>query len=161
VRFRERCREVAEETSDAELAKLRDRFQTKIDRVSEQMATAHARYQEADAIAAAKSEENLFGTAGDLLGAFLGGKSRSNPLKRAANRRTATAKAQAKADTEAAKYQAKHQELAELEDELAAEVNDIVSRYEALAGNIESVDIRLEKSDVRVADLKLVWVPVE
>jgi hypothetical protein len=161
VRFRERCREVAEETSDAELAKLRDRFQTKIDRVSEQMATAHARYQEADAIAAAKSEENLFGTAGDLLGAFLGGKSRSNPLKRAANRRTATAKAQAKADTEAAKYQAKHQELAELEDELAAEVNDIVSRYEALAGNIERVDIRLEKSDVRVADLKLVWVPVE
>mgnify|MGYP006200667761 CR=1 FL=1 len=37
---------------------------------------------QADAVAAAKSEENLLGTAGDLLGAFLGGRSGSSASAR-------------------------------------------------------------------------------
>jgi hypothetical protein len=158
--FRARCAAAAEEAADAELSKLKDKFQKRIDRVKDQIATAQMRYKEMDAVAAAKSEESLLGTAGDLLGAFLGGKSGSSALKRTASRRTAAAKAEAKAEAAAAQYHAKMQELADLDRELADEVNGIVSRYDDLAGQIETVDIPLEKTDVRVAELKLVWVPV-
>lgn len=158
--FRERCKVAAEEAADEELAKLKDGYQTKIDRIKDQIADAEARYQEADAVAAAKSQETLLGTAGDLLGTFLGGRSGSTALSKAAKRRTAAAKAEAKADSEAAKYHAKHQELADLEDELAAEVEEIVGKYEDLAGNIEKLEVGLEKNDVTVVEVRLVWVPV-
>ena len=49
---------------------------------------------------------------------------------------------------------------AELEEELAAEVAEITGRYDTAAAEIEEVEIPLEKSDVRVADLRLVWIPV-
>lgn len=158
--FRARCAQEAESVSDGELAKLKDSFQVKIDKVRADIAAAQTRYQEADAVAAAKSQENLLGTAGDLLGAFLGGKSGSTALNKAASRRTATAKASAKADSAAAKYHAKTAELEELEQELAAEVGDIVAKHQGLADQIETVDIPLEKTDVRIADLKLIWIPV-
>ncbi len=157
--FAERCSNLAEEQADAQLAKLKDRFQTRIDRVREQMASAQARYQEADAIAAAKSEETVLGTAGDLLGAFLGGKSGSTALNKAASRRTAAAKAEAKAESEATKYHAKAAELDQLEQELADEVNAIVAEHQEMAGQIDELEIPLEKSDIRIVDVKLVWVP--
>lgn len=158
--FRTRGQAAAEEASDAELAKLRDRYQAKIDRLQGEISRARARWAEADAVAAAKNEETVLGTAGDLLGAFLGGKSGSTALNKAATRRTAAAKASAKADTEAGKYRAKVTELGELEAGLADEVTAIVAKYQELSANVETVDIPLEKSDIRIVDLKLVWVPV-
>lgn len=158
--FRERCRASSKAAADAELAKSRSRYQTRIDKVNEQMAAAQRRYHEADAVAAAKSEENLLGTAGDLLGAFLGGRSGSTALRKASSRRTATVKAEAKAETEAAKYHAKHTELAELEDELAAEIEEVTARFEEMADQIERFEVSLEKNDIRVAEIRLLWVPV-
>jgi len=158
--FRRRCLATAEDAADAELAKSKERFQTRIDRVREEMATAQVRYQEADAVAAAKSQENVLGTAGDLLGAFLGGKSGSTALNKAARRRTATAKAEARAESEAARYHAKAAELERIEEELADEVSEIVGKFEAMASEVETLDIPLEKTDVRIVAMKLVWVPV-
>jgi hypothetical protein len=158
--FRERCTRVADDEADTELAKLMDRFQARIDRVREEMATAQARFNEADAVAAAKSQESILGTAGDLLGAFLGGKSGSTALNKAAGRRTATAKATAKAVTAQAKYQERVAELDELEQDLAEEISAITSSYQELATEIETLEIPLEKTDIRVVDVKLVWVPI-
>jgi hypothetical protein len=157
--FRGRCASAQEDAADAELAKLRDKYQTRIDRLRDQIATAQARFAEADAVASAKSQETLLGTAGDLLGAFLGGRSGSTALSKAAQRRTASAKAAAKAETEQAKYEAKMVELAELEDELATAIEETTARFAGLADQTETVDVPLEKTDVRVAQLKLVWVP--
>jgi hypothetical protein len=158
--FRERCRVAAETAADAELAKLKDGYQARIDRIKEQMTSAQTRYQEADAVAAAKSEENLLGTAGDLLGAFLGGRSGSTALKKTASRRTAVAKAEAKAESEAAKYHAKHGELVDLENELATDVETIVDNFEEIAGNVERLAVTLEKNDIRVVEIRLLWIPV-
>jgi Helicase HerA, central domain len=158
--FEKRCAAAAEDAADAELAKIKDRMQDRIDRVRQQVATAQTRFQEADAVAAAKSQETMLGTAGDLLGAFLGGKSGTTALNKAASRRTASAKAGARADSAEAKYQAKVAELEELEAELAEIVTEVEAKYRALAANVGTIDIPLEKTDVRIAQLKLVWVPV-
>ena len=51
--------------------------------------------------------------------------------------------------------------LAELTQELEQEVGAIVARWDAKATDVEVVPIRLEKADVAVDDIGLVWVPVE
>jgi hypothetical protein len=159
--FRKRCGEAAEQAADAEVAKLEKSLGSKMDRVRKEMEQAQARYREADAVAAAKSEETLLGTAGDLLGAFLGGRSGSTILGKAARRRAAAAKAGAKADTEADKYHAKHAELAELEVELAEAVETIVAKYQEHAEEVEEFEVPLERDDIKVTDVGLVWVPVQ
>jgi hypothetical protein len=159
--FRERCREAAEQAADAEVAKLEKSLGAKMDRVRKEMGQAQARFREADAVAAAKSEETLLGTAGDLLGAFLGGRSGSTVLGKAARRRAAAAKAGAKAETEEAKYHAKHAELAELEEELAESVETIVAKHQEQAESIEEFEVPLERDDIKVTEVGLVWVPVE
>jgi K+/H+ antiporter YhaU regulatory subunit KhtT len=50
-------------------------------------------------------------------------------------------------------------ELVELEDELAEEIASITDELQARAGRVEEVEIPLEKTDIRVTDLRLLWVP--
>jgi hypothetical protein len=69
-------------------------------------------------------------------------------------------KAEAKAESEAARYHAKGAELEQLEQELADEVKEIVAKFEDAAAEIGTIDVSLEKTDIRVVDLKLVWIPV-
>jgi len=57
------------------------------------------------------------------------------------------------------KAEATEQTLAELEQEIVDEVAEIDAEWTAKADEIEELEIRLESSDVRVVELKLVWVP--
>ena len=157
--FIERCRALAEEAADGEVAKLTDRYSKRIDRVKDQLHTLETRVGEAMSDASAKKSEEMVSGAGDILGALLGGRRSSNPLGRAASRRTATRKAEARAEAAASKLGAKEIELQELEDELADEIVDIVDRWTAAAEEVETMEIPLEKTDVRVVETKLVWLP--
>ena len=53
-------------------------------------------------------------------------------------------------------------DLTELEQEILDEVTAIDEKWKTVAGEtIETVAIRLEATDVRVTDVRLVWVPVD
>ena len=52
-------------------------------------------------------------------------------------------------------------DLAELEQEIIDEVTAIDEKWRAVAEEVEPVAIRLEATDVRVTDVRLVWVPVD
>lgn len=158
--FRLRCDAAAEDAADVAMAKLADRYEARIDRVKTQISTADVRVRELEGAASAKKQEELISGAGDLLGALLGGSKRSNPLGKAASRRAATRKAQTRADAAADKLTAKQTELSDLEDELAQAMIEIDDEHAGMVDEIETVDIGLEKTDIRVADIKLVWVPV-
>ena len=51
--------------------------------------------------------------------------------------------------------------LTEIEQEIVDEVTAIDDKWKTVAENIETVSIRLEATDVRVTDVRLVWVPVD
>ncbi len=157
--FRRRCSKAAEEAADAAIAKLRDKYETRIDRVRAEISKAEIRVTELESTAAASKQNELLSGAGDLLGALLGGRRSSNPLGRAASRRAATAKAQARVDAAAERISDKQQELIELEEELADEINEISDRHAEMAEQFETLEVGLEKADIQVADLKLVWIP--
>jgi hypothetical protein len=158
--FQLRCREAAEDAADAAVAKLRERFEARIDRVKDQIVTAEAKLEEAQADASSRQQDELLSGAGDLLGALLGGRSRANPLNGVASRRSQTQKAKTRAETEGRRLATKQEDLVELEDELADEISTITTGQATLADQVEKVQIGLEKDDVGVAELRLVWVPV-
>ena len=108
----------------------------------------------------ASKQGELISVAGDVLGTLLGGRKRSNPLSQVASRRAATQKAKARAEAEATKMSGKERELEELEADLAEEITELTNEQLALADQIETVSIPLEKTDIEVRDLRLVWVPV-
>ena len=157
--FLARCRQAAEDAADDAVAKLRDKYRTRIDRVKDQISKAEARVAELEGEVAARRQAEVLSGAGDLLGALLGGRSRSNPLSKAATRRAATRKAQARAETARERLTEKTRLLDELEDELGEEIVDIVDEWNAAASEVEKLEIPLERTDIRVVNLKLVWLP--
>jgi hypothetical protein len=50
-------------------------------------------------------------------------------------------------------------DLAELEAQLAAELLDLHDEAERQAGDIEVAEVPLEKADVTVEEVALVWIP--
>ena len=53
----------------------------------------------------------------------------------------------------------REQALADLEADLAADLTAIDDEWAAKAAEIETVDVPLERSDVKVTSLVLAWVP--
>jgi hypothetical protein len=51
-------------------------------------------------------------------------------------------------------------EVIALEQELAEEIATLTEEQREKASRIEEVEIPLEKTDIRVAELKLVWIPI-
>ena len=62
-------------------------------------------------------------------------------------------------DAAAERVTGKESELIDLEDELADAISDISEKYTAISDSIEPLAIGLEKTDIKVAELKLIWVP--
>jgi predicted nucleic acid-binding Zn-ribbon protein len=50
-------------------------------------------------------------------------------------------------------------DLAELEQEILDEVAEIDDRWKQTAAEVDTLQIRLEATDVRVLETRLVWVP--
>ena len=158
--FRARCAEAAEDAADAEVAKLKDKYAKRIDTVQDQLASAERRVRELETDVASRRQSEIVSGAGDLLSVFVGGRRRSRGLSSAANRRSQTRRTQERLASAHEKMTDKEIALDELEDDLADDLQEIVSRWNEAAAGIETVEIGLEKTDIRVEEIALVWVPV-
>lgn len=158
--FAARCRAAAEEAADQAIAKLKNTYERRIDRVRDQLSAADARVRELEDDASARTQSEVLSGIGDLLGAVLSGKFGSTTLNKAASRRTASRRAQARLETAEEKRDAKQEDLVQLEAELEDALVSIKDEHDAKAADRQTVEIGLEKTDIRVAESKLVWVPV-
>jgi hypothetical protein len=158
--FETRCRQVASDSADAEIAKLKDRFEARIERVKDELSAADRRVRELEVDVSGRRQTEVLSTAGDLLGAFLGGRSTGRALSRAASRRSQTRSTQQRLESVTAKADDKQLELEQLEDELAEAIQAATDKWDDLATQIETVDIGLEKTDIRVDPIALAWLPV-
>jgi hypothetical protein len=77
-----------------------------------------------------------------------------------ATRRSRTGEAGQRVETASNRVDEKTQALADLETDMAAELAAIGAEWDAKALAIEPLEVPLEKSDVRVSSLALVWIPV-
>jgi hypothetical protein len=161
--FAARCDAAADERAATEIAKLRDKYEAKATRIRDEIATAEDRVDVLQAEAHGKRNDELLSTAGSILGDLLGGRSRSRTLRSlgsAAGRRGRTAAAGERVDAAQGKVGRLHDELADLEAELTAELTEIDARWQANAERTSTISVGLERTDVQVAGVVLAWMPV-
>ena len=166
--FTARCLACANDSADRETATLRDKYGDKVSRLQTQIQAAEDRAEMLDTQRKGRRSEEILSTAGSILGGLLSGRrSRGGMLGSvlgkagsAAGRRTRTAAAGDRLDAAENKLEGLHRQLEELETELTQEVTDIDAKWMATAKNISTLQVGLERTDVKVTQLALVWIPV-
>jgi len=88
---------------------------------------------------------------------LLGGK-RSRSLSGASRRRSQTQRTKQRLKTAEAKVQDKVDDIAELEQDIVLELEEINDKWEDVAAEIDTIEVGLEKNDISVDEIALVWV---
>ena len=162
--FRTRCEAAADEGADREADALRARYEARVDRAEVQLARAADRVAEVEESSKARRNEELFGGAGALLGAVLGGRGRTRTLVRGlggvAGRRGRSRTASQRRETVGNRAQEAAAAVADLEADLQGELVAIAAEWDARAAQVEPLPISLEKADVSLQQVTVVWVPV-
>jgi hypothetical protein len=162
--FALRCRDAADEGADAAAAKLRDKVERKRDSLEAALAKAEDRVAELETQAAGRKQQQVVDIGSSILGGLLGGRSRTRGLATAARRYSSNRRQQASVEArlESAQNRAaeKIEDLDELEAELQDAVIEIDDEWSGKADAVEEVEVPLEKTDIRVDDPLLVWLPV-
>jgi Helicase HerA, central domain len=162
--FIARCGLAADAAGDEAAAKLRSKYEARLDRARESVGVAQGRLGQATASAEAARSDELVRGAGSVLDVFLGGRRSlrriTTALGGAGSRRGRAGTAKARVDAAADRVTDKQTALARLEEDLADELLELAAEWDEKAANIETVEIPLEKTDVLVSDLAVVWLPV-
>ncbi len=166
--FTARCLAAANDLADKETAALRGKYADKVTRLQTQIQAAEDRAEVLDTERKGRRNEEVLSTAGSILGGLLGGRrSRSGMLGSilgsagsAAGRHTRSAAAGDRLDAAENKLEGLHRQLEDLETELAQEVTDIDAKWMATAKNVTTLSVTLERTDVKVTQLVLAWIPV-
>lgn len=164
--FAARADEAAKTAADAETAKIRDRLETKRDRLERALDTARQRVEQAAVEQTSRRSTELLSGLGSVVGVLLGGKADTRTIARAgralggaASRRGMSTRAAERKESAVEKAALAEADLAELEQELLDEIAEIDEKWASKAEAIEPIPIRLEAADVRVTETTLVWVP--
>ena len=162
--FAARCDKAADEGADAAAAKLREKLETKYDRVQAALAKAEDRVAEIEEQAKGRKTQNLVNIGTSILGGLFGGRKSARSLGSAA-RRASTGSRQAKS-TEARLHTAQNRvaekidDLGQLEIDLQDAVIEIDDEWNEKAAAIEATDVALEKTDISIDDFLVIWLPV-
>jgi hypothetical protein len=155
--FAARCVAAADAKADAATAALRTKYEARLAKMRDRIGAAAEDAAMAEADHQAQFQASVAGAVGGLLGGLLGGRRSRTSIATEARRQ---AKSSARVGAAEGKVNALQGDLAALESDLAAEVTALDTEWMAKAERIEALPVPLEKTDVRVADLRLLWVPI-
>ena len=162
--FTARCDAAADVAADKLAATLARKFEDRIARARTAVATAEDRVGQAEAAKSTKKTDELMSGAGSILGAVFGGRGSARSIARSvgglATRRSRTSEAGKRVSAAENRVEEKRQALADLEADMADELAGIADDGDAKAAAIETVEVALERTDIRITDLALVWIPV-
>ncbi|MFV2001033.1 MAG: helicase HerA domain-containing protein [Acidimicrobiia bacterium] len=145
--FAARCESAASDLADSQLAKLTLRFDKRI-------RTARRDYESA-VRSADTAQQQLDGQRGDaLMGLAFDLLSGRRPRSSRSSQRTAQTRVRKAED----KIETKRERFEDLQRELETEAEAIKLQWEDKATEIEDLEIGLEKDDITVTDIKLVWI---
>ncbi|MFV0308863.1 MAG: ATP-binding protein [Desertimonas sp.] len=162
--FAARCAQAADDGADAEVAKLRDKYEKKAATLRDRIDAAADQARSVEEQHKARERDDLLSTAGSVLGGLLGGRRSRGGLVgqvgRALGKRGKTSAAGERVDAAKNKVGRLEADLAEVEAELAAELVEIDETWAAKAAEVSTLAVTLERTDVKVTSLVLAWLPV-
>ena len=154
--FQQLCDDAADDLMQAELDKVKARFETRLKSIDEKMKKEERELAQDEADLKSRRSEEYLKHAETLLGFF--GKGRKNISSSMSKRRMAE-----KAEADVTESQ---QMIADLKDQLGdqqaemeAALDEIEAKYEALIADTREVPVAPRKTDVRVGLFGVAWMP--
>ena len=162
--FAVRCDAAAQLKADEEAAKLQATLTAKITKLNEALDLAERRVEEKRSDAKSSRTHELIAGAGDLLGALLGGRRNVRSISRSVGSAVARAgRSSSKAErleTAESTVASKNEELRDLETQLHDDLFAIDAKWDEIGRQITDYPIALERTDVSVHQLSVLWLPV-
>ena len=156
--FRALCDEAAREAREAEEDKLREKYEKKIKRLEDKLAKEERELAEDQAELSARKMEEMATHAENVFGLFTGSRS-SRRVTSSLTKRRMTSKAKADVEESLDEIERFKAELADIEEELAGELDEIRERWEDAVEEIEETVITPKKQDIRMALFAVAWFP--
>jgi len=168
--FEERCVIEADNKADQDADKLRRVLAKKIDRINASVQKANDKIREIqfDAISRKQDQRSnqVMDIAGGLIGSLLGGRRSTRSmitggLRRSQSKGRMVAKAQERLKTAENRYNDLVEDRDELEETLSDDLFEIQQEWADKASDIDTMTVGLEKTDIDIDDITLVWIPVK
>jgi len=158
-KFKHRCEDVADDRADEQVDKLRESLRKAESKLENDLAKIEDRIREIEYEKDSSRNNAIAGVALDVLGGLLGGRRRGRSTGRSVLRgQKATGKAEQRLATAQRRYEEKMEDLNELQDEVDDDINEIVFEWQDKAQNIATYDVPLEKTDISVDEISLIWI---
>ncbi len=163
--FARRCLDAAEDGADEATKKLRDKIEAKEDKLRDALAKLEDRVEELETQKEGKRSQQLVDIGSSILGSLLGGRKRSRSMATAARRmnsgRSQAANIESRLDTAENRVADKLEDIEQLEWDLREAVIEIDETWATKAESIEPLEVPLEKTDIKVEDLMIVWIGLD
>ena len=157
--FQARCAQAAQAAADAAKSELATRHAAKVAKLDAQLQAASDRASVVTEQAEDRKRGNLLRAAGDLLGGLFGSRRRAaSKIGSAADRLTRNADGE-RVEEARGKVARIEQQRVDADEEVAADSAAVDSKWSAAAAAVTTIPVSLERTDVKVTEILLAWVP--
>ena len=157
--FRVRCDQVAREQRDAEVDKLKTKYEAQLDRIEDKLVREQGDLAEAKSTYKGRQTEEVISGLETVAGMFgLFGRRKKSLSSAATKRRMAsTAKANvAESEADIARLQA---QVEDVKSQMAQDADALTEQWTAAAADIQKTKITPKKTDIDVQMVALAWAP--
>ncbi|MDH3943715.1 MAG: DUF87 domain-containing protein [Anaerolineae bacterium] len=154
--FQKQCAEAADEERLAEVKKLKSKYKTKLNSLEKKLSREKRELSEDEAELSQRKMEELGTHAENVIGLFTGSRRR---VSTSLTKRRMTAKAKADVEESIDTIAELESDMAELAEEIEADIDDIEARWEEVAADVTQIGINPMKKDILVELFGVAWMP--
>jgi hypothetical protein len=156
--FQRRCRKGAEKARDAEAKTLAAKYKRELDRLEDRLEREERELDEDKIEHDARKQEELLSGVESVFGLLTGSRS-SRRLSSASRKRRMTRQAKADVKESEEAIEKLEERIEELEQEAKAELEELDAKWRELIDELEEVEVRPRRADVRIDLFALAWLP--
>ena len=154
--FRRLCAEAAREKRDAEMDKLRDRYERKLDTIENRLRREERELKQDEAELSQRKLEEMGTHAENILGLF---SRRSRKLSTSLAKRRMTERAAADVEESRDAIEEYKQQISDLEKELRSALDEIQRKWAETADDLSETPVRPYKKDILLGLFGVAWMP--
>jgi len=156
--FQRRCRKGAEDARDEEAEKLRAKYKQQLERLEDRLGREERELEEDKIEHSARKEEELLSGVESVFG-LLTGKRSSSRLSSASRKRRMTRQAKADVKESEEVIEELEEQIETLEQEAEDELKELDAKWRELIDDVEEIEVRPRRADVRISLFALAWLP--
>ncbi len=157
--FAQRCEAAADDAKDKEAAVIRDRLTSRMEALNKAIAQYEDRVAELQADVRNRRNQDFISIGSSVLGSILGGRTSTATIARSAGRAATRGQSSAqRISTIVNRIDEKNLAIEDLENDLQEAIADIDAEWSEKASSIEPLEVGLEKTDISVDDMSLLWL---